>query len=474
VAFGASPTLVTAVLKSIGPRAGAGGSLSLFSKPLSHSLSIHTARHSPLAGGGVGGDTDWKDALATLQVPKGDDGDPLDADDPILGWGSTFSGGDEGDEEDDGAIAASFDLDGPDGDEEEEEGDDSSIESSWNEDDDGEDFAFIPDEAGDRRGGWRGAASSSSGGVVEEILFSLEDGWGLEAVSAAEAAAATSSAATAAPIQTNRKRSQQGEDDDDEAAPPLLNPKSALASIPAHVLASLKAAQAKASVAAETVTPNALRRAAAERRTHRRLRIIGGASAGRRLLSGAGETTRPMMDKVRAALFDALSAGGPAGPGRLPPTSTWLDLFAGTGAVGLEAISRGARAATFVEMDSWVVSTVLKPNLASCEGDWADAGRDDPVPAPTPVQGRAEDFIARHPGPAFDYVSVCPPYEAVSYAELMAALDAATGRVLHEHSFVIVEYPRLATKEMPERLGPLARLRDRKYGRTLVAIYGPE
>ena len=81
---------------------------------------------------------------------------------------------------------------------------------------------------------------------------------------------------------------------------------------------------------------------------------------------------------------------------------------------------------------------------------------------------------ARHPGPAFDYVSVCPPYEAVSYTELMAALAAAAGRVLHAHSFVIVEYPRLATREMPARLGPLARLRDRKYGRTLVAIYGPE
>jgi 16S rRNA (guanine(966)-N(2))-methyltransferase RsmD len=456
------------------------------------------ARHSPAGGGGAGGDTDWKDALATLQVPQGDgDGQDVevdDDDDPPLGWGATFSGGGgEDDDEDDGAIAASFDLDGPDGDDDdEEEYEDGDYEASWGgaeeeddeDDDDGgaeeEDFEFVPDEGGGprRRGG-------PASGVVEEILFSLEDGWGLEAVSAADAAASTSSAAAAAATASTPKASRKrtpggagkGEGEGEGGAPPPrrpLNPKSALASIPAHVLASLRAAQATAAADAATATPNARRRAAAERHTHRHLRIIGGAAAGRRLVSGAGETTRPMMDKVRAALFDALGAGGPAGPGRLPPTSTWLDLFAGTGAVGLEAISRGARAATFVEMDGWVVSTVLKPNLAACAADWAGAGRDDPVPVPTPVQGRAEDFIARHPGPPFDYVSVCPPYEAVSYRELMGALASAAGRVLHAHTFVVVEYPRLAAGEMPATLGPLARLRDRKYGRTLVAIYGPE
>ena len=417
-----------------------------------------------------------------MQVPKGDDDTDGLEDSPVVGWGATFSGGEDGEgDEGDGVIAASFDLDGPDGDDNDDDDDDASIESSWDgteEEEDEEDFAFIPAGEGGGGGGGRGrrGPTSSSGGVVEEILFSLEDGWGLESASAAEAAGAS----TAPAVQTSRKRrtpgradAEEGVDEDGGARAPV-NPKSALASIPAHVLASLKAAQARAAASAATITPNALRRASAERRTHRRLRIIGGAAAGRRLLSGAGETTRPMMDKVRAALFDALAAGGPAGPGRLPPASTWLDLFAGTGAVGLEAISRGARAATFVEADGWVVAAVLKPNLAVCAGDWADAGRGDPAPVPTPVQGKAEDFIARHPGPAFDYVSVCPPYEAVSYTELMAALAAAAGRVLHAHSFVIVEYPRLATREMPARLGPLARLRDRKYGRTLVAIYGPE
>jgi len=426
-----------------------------------------SARHSNPAS--KGGTEEWKDALAGVQVVAPAEGeeaaeDPFDTPPPAA-W-------DDG--EGDGVVA-SFDLDGPDEDGEVTGGTDADdLEASWDlTDGEGEgEFAFIPNGPGG--GGRGGGRASSSSGVVEEILFSLEGGWGLEALSAAEAAAAAGAAQVLTSKPGRRGGGGGGGADEEEEGEPAPHPKSALASIPAHVLAALKAAQAAALADAATTTPNALRRAAAERRIHRRLRIIGGSSSGRRLLSGAGETTRPMMDKVRAAVFDALSAGGAAGPGRLPPGCTWLDLYAGTGAVGLEALSRGAGGATFVEMDPWVSSSVLGPNLAACAADWASDGRDDPAPVATPVQGKAEDFLARHPGPPFDYISVCPPYEAVTYTDLMGLLASSAGRILHAHSFVIVEYPRLAAREMPARLGPLARLRDRKYGRTLLAIYGPE
>lgn len=430
------------------------------------------ARRPSLLSGGAG-NTEWKETLGSLRVavPDAQEEEDVGYDADASALDQAFADEDD-DGDDDGGLAASFDLDAPDEDDEE----DGGVSASWALEDDEDAFTFIPDSDGsDSDGGrWRGRPATSTGGgggVVEEILFSLDAGWGLAAAEPAAGPLAD------APSQTSPGFKRRGPADatDGQASPPPPHPKSALASIPPHVLASLTAAQARAADAAAATNPNARRRAAAERRTHRRLRIIGGASAGRRLLSGAGETTRPMMDKVRAAVFDALSAGGPAGPGRLPPTSTWLDLFAGTGAVGLEALSRGAAAATFVEMDPWVSAAVLRPNLESCAPDWAaDGGDGTPHPrTPTPVQGKAEDFIARHPGPPFDYVSVCPPYEKVSYAELMAGLAAGVGRLIHRHSFVIVEYPRLAERDMPQSLGPLARLRDRKYGRTLLAIYGP-
>ena len=77
--------------------------------------------------------------------------------------------------------------------------------------------------------------------------------------------------------------------------------RSVLASIPRHRLRVLEGEEADAAQANAETKANARRRAGAERRTHQRLRIVGGALAGKRLLSGRGETTRPMMEKVPLA-----------------------------------------------------------------------------------------------------------------------------------------------------------------------------
>lgn len=228
-----------------------------------------------------------------------------------------------------------------------------------------------------------------------------------------------------------------------------------------------------------------------------------------------------MMEKVRAALFDMLLSRSPAGAGRMPAGSTWLDLFAGTGSVGLEALSRGASEAHFVEMEPWVVSNVLKPNIASVikaaeasvEGEGGGWGDDDfdedddeeeeeeeeeefvddgdeefeeeafedfeqesPSFTTTIHTTRAEQFVDSYRGKPFDFISVCPPYVKVSYTELLGAMSKAAteeNRLFHEGSVVIVEYPGRASREIPHVLGPLVRVRDRKYGRTNVAVYGP-
>lgn len=201
-----------------------------------------------------------------------------------------------------------------------------------------------------------------------------------------------------------------------------------------------------------------------EHKLHRQLRIIAGSAGGRRLLSSRGEQTRPMMEKVRAALFDSILSrvGGGA---QLPEGSRWLDLFAGTGSVGLEALSRGAASTHFVEMDPWVVRNVLGKNIMTC-GFRA---------ASTCHTAKVEDFLRRacaspsFAGGAFDFVSMCPPYLLVSYPELFTLLDAA--KLLKPSTILFVEYPKQLTHEIVEAVGPLVKVRAKSYGRTLVAVY---
>ena len=124
-------------------------------------------------------------------------------------------------------------------------------------------------------------------------------------------------------------------------------------------------------------------------------------------------------------------------------------------------------------MDPWVVENVLSANagavLSACGGG-GDGG--DAPPSTTRIHTMtAQAFLASHAGPGFDYVSVCPPYVKVEYGELLRQVEHSN--VLHPHSVVVVEYPARAAGVMPATLGGLERVRDRRYGRTNVAVYGP-
>jgi 16S rRNA (guanine(966)-N(2))-methyltransferase RsmD len=203
-----------------------------------------------------------------------------------------------------------------------------------------------------------------------------------------------------------------------------------------------------------------------ERRLHRELRILAGTAANRRILSSKGETTRPMMAKVRGAAFSMIAALSGAGSATaLPSTSRWLDLFAGTGSIGIEALSRGAREAHFIEMDPWVAKRVLQRNIASCGFERRSVVHTT----------KAEDFLRRalgnprFAGGSFDYVSVCPPYLLVSYPELFDLLEESP--LLGDHTVALVEYPKQLAHEVRGTLGRLRRVRDRKYGRTYLALY---
>lgn len=160
-------------------------------------------------------------------------------------------------------------------------------------------------------------------------------------------------------------------------------------------------------------------------------RIIAGSHGGRRLSMPVGAHTRPTTDRVREALFSAVAswAGTAAGPAdRSLAGMAFCDLFAGSGAVGLEAASRGAQPVLLVEADRR--TSLLTRRNAEELGLAAEV---------RPV--RAEQLARRPPGRAYDVVFADPPYELASQAigDLLADLVrhgwvAAAGLVVVERS----------------------------------------
>ncbi len=233
-----------------------------------------------------------------------------------------------------------------------------------------------------------------------------------------------------------------------------------LESLPRHMKRRLSEEQQEVNTEEERLEANSQRKVAARRKTHRKLRIISGTAASVRLFSPQGDQTRPMMEKVRGAVFSMIGSmyGSMSG---LPSQTRWLDLFAGTGAVGLEGMSRGVGEGHFVELSDWVVSNCLAKNIENC-------GVSDRAVIHTM---KAEEYLRRNAGRAgtFDFISVCPPYELVSYEELYELLEASG--MIGEGTVVLVEYPERVKSAIVDELAGLTKVRDRKYGRTWLALY---
>lgn len=192
-----------------------------------------------------------------------------------------------------------------------------------------------------------------------------------------------------------------------------------------------------------------------------RLRIIGGSARGKKLDSPPVHL-RPMMSKVREALFSTLFSFD-LFAGNKPPRV--LDLFCGAGSVGLEALSRGAAEAVFVDLAPECCECV-EQNLKWCSFEAGKKGK--------AVRARAEEALR---GPerlgimgTFDLVSITPPYEEVVYADLIR--DVMESPAVTEDTLVVIEYP-VELGSLPFNIGDgrLLGLRNRRYGRTVLAIY---
>ncbi|MGH2970368.1 MAG: 16S rRNA (guanine(966)-N(2))-methyltransferase RsmD [Solirubrobacteraceae bacterium] len=177
------------------------------------------------------------------------------------------------------------------------------------------------------------------------------------------------------------------------------------------------------------------------------MRVIAGRYKGRRLQAPSGLDTRPTSDRVREALFSIL--------GPRVQDARVLDLFAGSGALGIEALSRGAREATFVDSAAPAIRTIA----ANLDALGADANV---------VRAEARRFLgsASRSARQYDLVFLDPPYRLA--ASLGRDLSAALAAVLAPGAAVVAESDRRAPLEVDLPLED-----ERRYGDTLIRIHGP-
>lgn len=178
-------------------------------------------------------------------------------------------------------------------------------------------------------------------------------------------------------------------------------------------------------------------------------RVISGKAKGRKLKLVPGDTTRPIMDRVKESLFNIL------GDVR---DSRWLDLFAGTGQVGIEALSRGAAEAVFVDR--------ARPAIQTIRDNLAHTGLEEGT---TVVQGDALAYLRAMPGPPFDVIYVAPPQYLGMWLEPLRIIDAAAGRYLADGGLVIVQIDPREFKAIP--FANLSLYDERRYGNTLLCFY---
>ena len=180
------------------------------------------------------------------------------------------------------------------------------------------------------------------------------------------------------------------------------------------------------------------------------LRVIAGTARGMKLKSVPGDSTRPIMDRVKESLFNII--------GDDIMDSVFLALFAGTGSVGIEALSRGAEHCVFIELDRKALKTI-QDNLTHTKlKDRA-----------TVVQRNAFDVVERKPDQFYHYVYVAPPQYKEIWLQVLNKLDQNTD--WHDPDTVVIV--QIDPKEYTDstEFKHLSEYDKRKYGRTLLVFY---
>jgi 16S rRNA (guanine(966)-N(2))-methyltransferase RsmD len=187
------------------------------------------------------------------------------------------------------------------------------------------------------------------------------------------------------------------------------------------------------------------------------MRVISGTAKGRPLHSVPGDSTRPIADRVKSALFSILESQEAIRGHR------WLDLFGGTGAVGIEALSRGAAGVVFVEKDGRAVQ-VLGQNLRST--GVGEGGRSHVV------RGDAFAYLTRPEIEPFDLIYIAPPQYKGMWQKALLAVDARPELLTARGQVVVQIFPKEDDPALP--LTHLRRYDERQYGSTRLIFYEPQ
>jgi 16S rRNA (guanine966-N2)-methyltransferase len=180
------------------------------------------------------------------------------------------------------------------------------------------------------------------------------------------------------------------------------------------------------------------------------MRIVAGSARGRTLQGPKGQDIRPTADRVRQALFNVLGQffeGGQA-----------LDLFAGTGALGLEALSRGVSRAVFVDSGREAQGLVRENAKSTGFEAQIELMPMDALKAAAQLAGARRKF---------ELVFADPPYAQLAIEKLVSAIEQ--GALLAEDGWLCVEHDK--REVAPEQVGRLTRVDQRRFGDTLVSLY---
>ena len=177
------------------------------------------------------------------------------------------------------------------------------------------------------------------------------------------------------------------------------------------------------------------------------MRIIGGKAKGTILTAPAGRTTRPTLGRVRESIFNVLANVG------LADTAV-LDIFAGTGAMGIEALSRGAAVAVFLDKST---AQIIRENLKKCHVE--DKGR--------VLSGDIHSSLRSLAGSRYDYIFMDPPYKKGYIDEVLKIVFAC--RLPADNAIIIAEHSASEPPDMTLWEGKCSVWKEKKAGDTVVS-----